>query len=258
MSVNRDGTASADALAAERVCVVLPTFNERASLADTVQRVRDTLPSATVLIVDDNSPDGTGMIADELAARDSFVHVLHRAHKEGLGAAYIAGFEWALERDFALIAECDADGSHQPEQLHDLVRAITPEVSLAIGTRWMPGGSVRNWPKYRMLISKLATSYARLMLRSKLRDVTSGFRVFRAETLRSIDYTGAAAHGYCFQIELAWQTERAGLGVVEVPIDFVERAEGRSKMTLGIVLEALWLVSWWGVRSVFQRKPSTR
>lgn len=134
--------------------------------------------------------------------------------------------------------------------------ALTPEVSLVIGTRWIPGGSVRNWSGYRMLISRLATSYARLMLRSRLRDVTSGFRAFRSDALRTIDYTAAAAHGYCFQIELAWRTERAGLRVVEVPIDFVERAEGRSKMTLGIVLEALWLVTWWGLQSLFQRRSA--
>jgi len=250
--VNRDGTASQNARDYGRVCVVLPTYNERASLEDTVRRIRQTLPDATVLVVDDASPDGTGQLADSLAAADHGVEVLHRSAKEGLGAAYIAGFTWALHHDFAVVVECDADGSHQPEQLVSLLDALTDQVSLVIGTRWMPGGSVRNWPGYRRLISRLATSYARLMLRSKLRDVTSGFRAFRADALRTIDYTGAAAHGYCFQIELAWRVERAGLRVVEVPIDFVERAEGRSKMTFGIVLEALWLVTWWGVRSLFQ------
>lgn len=246
--MNRDDSASLDARAPERVCVVLPTYNERASLSDTLQRIRRTLPDATVLIVDDNSPDATGELANDLAVADHRVEVLHRARKEGLGVAYIDGFTWALDRDFAIIVECDADGSHQPEQLTQLVDALAPGVDLTIGTRWMPGGSVSNWPWFRRRISRLANAYARLMLRSTLRDVTSGFRAFRANTLRSIEYTGAAAHGYGFQIELAWRTERAGLRVVEVPIDFVERAEGASKMTLGIVFEALWLVTWWGVK----------
>lgn len=250
--MNRDDSVSLDARAPERVCVVLPTYNERASLAETVQRIRRTLPDAAVLIVDDSSPDGTGLLADDRAAADAQVQVLHRTRKEGLGVAYVAGFTWALDHGFDIIVECDADGSHQPEQLTELVAALTPDVSLVIGTRWMPGGSVRNWPGYRRLISRLATSYARLLLRSTLRDVTSGFRAFRADALRTIEYRNAAAHGYCFQIELAWRTERAGLRVSEVPIEFVEREEGRSKMTLGIVLEALWLVTWWGVRSLFQ------
>lgn len=237
---------------------MLPTYNESASLATTVERVLNALPDADVLIIDDASPDGTGALADDLCAQFASVHVLHRAAKQGLGAAYLAGFDWALERDYDVIVEFDADGSHLAEQLPRLLEALTDDTSLVIGTRWMPGGAVHNWPWTRRLISKSATRYARVALRSRLRDVTSGMRAFRASTLRDLDLEHVSAHGYGFQIELAWMVERAGLGVAEVPIDFVERAHGKSKMTLGIVLEALWLVTWWGVRSLFAPRSARR
>lgn len=231
------------------VLVILPTFNERASLEHVVLRIRDALPEASMLIVDDASPDGTGNLADELSARDARVLVLHRSKKEGLGRAYLAGFAWAFDHGFEIIVECDADGSHQTEQILRLLDALTPEISLVIGTRWMPGGSVRNWPWYRRVISRSATRFARASLRSNLRDITSGMRAFRASALKTIDLAGLSAHGYCFQIELAWSLERDGFEVAEVPIDFVEREHGRSKMSFGIVAEALWLVTWWGVKA---------
>lgn len=227
--------------------VILPTYNEAASLGRTVGRVLNALPSADILVVDDASPDGTGEIADSLAQNSPRIHVLHRPGKDGLGAAYQAGFEWALAREYTAVIEFDADGSHQAEQLPALLSALTPKTSLVIGTRWMPGGAVHNWPWFRRFISRSATRYARFALRSNLRDITSGMRVFQASALRDLNLSGVSAHGYCFQIELAWMVERAGLGVAEVPIDFVERTEGRSKMSLGIVLEALWLVTWWGL-----------
>ena len=230
------------------VLVVLPTFNERESLALVVQRIREALPAASILIVDDASPDGTGALADQLATHDHKLHVLHRAKKEGLGRAYLAGFAWAFAHNIDVIIEFDADGSHQAEQLPQLLDALTPNISLVIGTRWMPGGAVHNWPRYRRFISRAATRFARASLRSQLRDITSGMRAFRASALQTIDLAGLSAHGYCFQIELAWSFERHGFGVAEVPIDFVEREHGRSKMSLGIVAEALWLVTWWGVK----------
>jgi len=242
------GNADTRAPAQPAVLVVLPTFNERASLESVVRRIRDALPQASILIVDDASPDGTGALADQLASHDLQFHVLHRANKEGLGRAYLAGFAWAFARDFEVIVEFDADGSHQPEQLPRLLDALTPEVSLVIGTRWMPGGAVHNWPRYRRFISRAATRFARASLRSTLRDITSGMRAFRVSALRTLNLDDLSAHGYCFQIELAWSFERNGFAVAEVPIDFVEREQGRSKMSLGVVLEALWLVTWWGVK----------
>lgn len=241
-----------------RTLVIVPTYNELASLELTVSRILKTLPQVNVLIVDDSSPDGTGALADRLAAESPRIHVLHRQEKQGLGAAYVAGFAWALDRDFEAIVEFDADGSHQPEQLPALLAALTPDTSVVIGTRWMPGGAVHNWPWYRRFISRSATRYARFALRSRLRDVTSGMRVFRAAALKQIDFNQVSAHGYCFQIELAWLIERSGLGVAEVPIDFVERAQGASKMSFGIVLEALWLVTWWGFKSRFAKRRTLK
>lgn len=231
--------------------VVLPTFNERASLEAVVTRILRALPEAEILIVDDASPDGTGELADVLAVRSARVHALHREQKQGLGAAYVAGFDWALANGFSTIIECDADGSHQPEQLPALLDALTPEADLVIGTRWMPGGAVQNWPWYRRFISRAGTGFARCALRSQLRDVTSGMRAYRASTLQAVGYRDAAAHGYAFQVELAWRFERSGKAIREVPITFIEREQGRSKMTLGIVFEAFWLVTRWGWQERF-------
>lgn len=236
-----------------KALVIVPTYNERASLEATVSRLLAALPELDVLIVDDDSPDGTGVLADTIAAHVPRVHVLHRAQKRGLGAAYVAGFEWALVRDYETVIEFDADGSHQAEQLPALLEALTPETALVIGTRWMPGGAVHNWPWLRRFISRSATRYARLALRSQLRDITSGMRAYRASALRRVDFDQVSAHGYCFQIELAWLMEHSGLGVHEVPIDFIERTEGRSKMSFGIVAEALWLVTWWGLKVRFAK-----
>lgn len=234
--------------------VILPTYNERTSLHAVVTRVHRALPSAHVLIVDDGSPDGTAKIADALAV-DSRVHVLHRSHKQGLGSAYLAGFRWAENRGYEVIIECDADGSHQPEQLPALLEALTDDVSLVIGTRWMPGGSVRGWPWYRRLISRAGTGFARVALRSRLRDMTSGMRAFRSSALQRLNLDDVSADGYGFQVEMAWRLERQGELVREVPIDFVERTQGSSKMSVGIVFEALWLVTVWGWTLRFARKP---
>lgn len=234
--------------------VILPTYNEQTSLQSVVSRIHQTLPNADILVVDDGSADGTAELADALAA-DVRVQVLHRSHKQGLGSAYLAGFRWAENRGYAVIIECDADGSHQPEQLPALLEALTDDVSLVIGTRWMPGGSVRNWPWYRRLISKAGTGFARFALRSRLRDMTSGMRAFRFSALQRLNLDDVTADGYGFQVEMAWRLERQGDLVREVPIDFVERTQGRSKMSAGIVLEALWLVTVWGWKLRFGRKP---
>ncbi|MFC5999144.1 polyprenol monophosphomannose synthase [Quadrisphaera sp. GCM10027208] len=230
-----------------RVLVVVPTYNERASLPGTLRRLRTAVPEADALVVDDASPDGTGDLADALAADDEQVHVLHRAAKEGLGAAYVAGFGWGLERGYDVLVEMDADGSHQPEQLPRMLAALADGADLVLGSRWVPGGAVHNWPRHRLLLSRGGNVYTRLVTGIGLHDATGGFRVFRREVLQGLDLADVASQGYCFQVDLAWRAVRAGYDVREVPIDFVERAVGTSKMSRDIVLEALWRVTLWGV-----------
>jgi glycosyltransferase involved in cell wall biosynthesis len=198
-------------------------------------------------VVDDASPDGTGALAEAVAAVDPHVHVLHRTSKEGLGAAYLAGFAWGLERSYHVLVEMDADGSHQPEQLPALLAALS-NADLVLGSRWVPGGSVVNWPARRRLLSQGGNTYVRRALALDLRDATGGFRAFRATTLEKLDLHGVSSHGYCFQVDLAWRTARQGFRVVEVPIEFVERARGTSKMSGAIVREALWRVTLWGAQ----------
>ena len=223
--------------------VVVPTYNEIDSLETLVTAVRSTVPEAHVLVVDDNSPDGTGALADRLAEADPLVHVLHRTAKNGLGRAYVAGFTWALERDFERIVEMDADGSHQPSELPLLLAALDDGADAAIGTRWMPGGTVHDWPWHRRLISRLGTGYARMMLRSRLRDLTSGYRAFTRRALESIELDHVQGTGYVFQIEMAARLTSHGMHVAEVPITFVERRAGASKMSSAIVLEAMGWVT---------------
>ncbi len=231
-----------------RVVVVIPTYNERDNLRPITARVRSAVPGAEVLVVDDNSPDGTGHIADELASGDEQIHVLHRSAKAGLGAAYIAGFQWALDHGFDAMVEMDADGSHQPEELPKLLQALD-DADAVIGSRWVPGGRVTNWPKSREFLSRGANTYARLMLRLPLHDATAGFRVYRATTLRKIGLDNVESQGYCFQIDLSLRAIQAGLKVAEVPITFVDRSHGTSKMSNAVVREALWRVTQWGLSS---------
>ncbi|MEE1928964.1 polyprenol monophosphomannose synthase [Streptomyces sp. TRM 70351] len=230
------------------VLVIIPTYNEADNVRSIVTRTRAAVPDAHVLVADDNSPDGTGKIADELAAEDERVHVLHRRGKEGLGAAYLAGFRWGVERGFGVLVEMDADGSHQPEELPRLLTALKG-ADLVLGSRWMPGGRVVNWPASRRFLSRGGSTYARMALGIPVRDVTGGFRAFRAETLAGLGVDTVASQGYCFQVDLAYRAVRAGYHVVEVPITFVERELGDSKMSRDIVVEALWRVTAWGVRS---------
>lgn len=229
-----------------RAVVVLPTYNEAASLRSIVSRIREAVPDIDVLIVDDNSPDGTGAIADELVAQDPQVHVLHRQGKEGLGVAYLAGFAWALQSGYEVIVEMDADGSHQPGQLPDLLAALD-DADLVIGSRWIDGGGTRNWSRAREVLSRGGNAYTRFMLGIPIHDATGGFRAFRAETLEALDLHEVASQGYCFQVDLAWRAAQRGMRVTEVPIVFVERETGESKMSRKIVAEALWRVTAWGI-----------
>jgi dolichol-phosphate mannosyltransferase len=230
-----------------RIVVIIPTYNERENLPLITARVRAAVPEAHVLVADDNSPDGTGAIADDLVASDEHVHVMHRRGKEGLGAAYLAGFDWALENGFDVVVEMDADGSHQPEQLPLLLDALR-DADLVLGSRWVPGGSVVNWPRSREMLSRGGSLYTRLMLGVPMRDATGGYRAFRADTLRKLDLVGVESAGYCFQVELGWRAVRSGMRVREVPIEFVEREIGDSKMSQRIVAEALWRVTLWGAQ----------
>jgi dolichol-phosphate mannosyltransferase len=232
--------------ATDRVAVIMPTYNEGANIEPTAGRVRRAVPDADLLVVDDNSPDGTGELADKLAAEDPHIHVLHRDRKAGLGAAYIAGFRWALEHGYDVVVEMDADGSHLPEELPRLLGALA-DADLVLGSRYVPGGTVVNWPKSRELLSRGGNTYARLMLGISLKDSTGGYRAYRASTLRKIALDEVESQGYCFQIDLAMRAIRAGLKVTEVPITFVERVHGTSKMSRAVVAEALWRVTVWGV-----------
>jgi dolichol-phosphate mannosyltransferase len=236
-----------------RVLVVVPTYNERDNLDRVLDRLADAVPSADVLVVDDASPDGTGTLADTRAARDPRVHVLHRPGKSGLGGAYVAGFRWGLDRDYDAIVEMDADGSHAPEQLPALL-AATATADVVLGSRWVDGGSVVDWPRHRELLSRGGNAYARLALGLPVRDATGGFRVYRREVLAALDVSTIASEGYCFQVDLVWRAWRAGWRVAEVPIRFVERTAGVSKMNRAIVAEALWRVTLWGAQARFSRK----
>ncbi|MEV4893613.1 polyprenol monophosphomannose synthase [Nonomuraea sp. NPDC055795] len=230
-----------------RVLIVVPTYNERDNLPLIAERIRAAMPDAHLMIVDDNSPDGTGDLADELAAKDDHVHVLHRPGKQGLGAAYIAAFRWGMSEGYDVLVEMDADGSHQPEELPKLLEALAEGADLAIGSRWVPGGKVVNWPAHREFLSRGANVYVRLILGLPIRDATAGFRAYRAATLEKIGVSGVESQGYCFQVDLTLRTVRSGLRAREVPITFVERVNGVSKMSGKVITEALWRVSLWGV-----------
>lgn len=235
-----------------KTLVVIPTYNEAETLGGIVERVRAEIPRADVLIVDDNSPDSTGDIADALAATDPRVQVLHRSKKSGLGDAYLAAFDWALERPYNIVVEMDADGSHPADRLPALISAVRPGgADLSIGSRWVVGGSVVNWPRARRWISRGGNVYAQLLLGVRVKDATAGFRAFRADTLRAIELHNVASHGYCFQIDLTRRVHDRGLRVTEVPIEFRERELGHSKMSSTIVIEAMGRVTLWGLQRLW-------
>lgn len=241
---------------ANRVLVVTPTYNEIESLATMVASVRSAVPDADILVVDDASPDGTGALADRLARSDARVHVLHRLAKDGLGRAYLAGFAWAAEQGYDVVVEMDADGSHPADALPAMLATLRsdPAIGLVIGSRWIPGGSVVDWPLRRRLLSVAANRYARIALAIPVHDITAGYRAYRREVVDALDSAQIDSRGYCFQIDLTIRTFDAGWGIREVPITFRERIAGVSKMSGGIVTEAMRRVTWWGLTRRFARR----
>lgn len=241
-----------------RTLVIIPTYNERENLPLIVGRVRAAVPAAHVLVADDASPDGTGQLADGLASDDDHVHVLHRPGKQGLGAAYLDGFSWGLAHGFDVLVEMDADGSHQPEQLPSLLERIAAGADLVLGSRYVPGGTVVNWPKHREWLSRGGNLYTRIVLGIPLRDATGGYRAFHRDALTTLTLDDVESQGYCFQVDLARRAVAAGLRVEEVPITFVERELGASKMSQSIVTEALWRVTQWGARKRWEQLRGAR
>lgn len=244
--------ASTQDMTAANVLVIIPTYNESDNLSSIVSRVRTAVPSAHVLVVDDNSPDGTGALADQLASTDAHIHVLHRPGKGGLGAAYIAGFTQGLDEGYEVLVEMDADGSHAPEQLPLLLAALE-HADVVLGSRYVPGGTVLNWPRSREILSRGGNLYTRLALGLSQRDATGGYRAYSRKVLEAIDYSTVASEGYCFQIDLVWRAVLAGFEVAEVPITFAERERGESKMSGAIVREALMRTTRWGISYRLQK-----
>ena len=236
-----------------KVLVIMPTFNEAGNIERATSELFRFNPDVSLLVVDDGSPDGTGELAEQLAVKDKRISVLHRKDKQGLGAAYIAGFNYAFGLGFDFVVEMDADGSHRAEDLPKLL-AICQDNDLVIGSRYVRGGKTQNWPLHRQWLSRGGNIYARIMLGSKLNDMTAGFRVFRSSFLQSMDLATINARGYSFQIEMAYRTIQLGGRTAEVPITFVEREIGESKMSGNIVIEALKLMTKLGFKRIFLRK----
>jgi dolichol-phosphate mannosyltransferase len=231
-----------------RVLVVIPTYNEADNIRLITERVRRAVPPVDILVADDNSPDGTGGIADELAGSDNHIFVMHRAGKEGLGAAYVAGFAWAKDKGYDAVVEMDADGSHAPEELPKLLDALR-DTDAVLGARYIPGGSVHNWPLHRLLLSRGGNIYIKMALGMPFKDATGGYRAYRMPVLDEIDVATVASTGYSFQVELAWRTYKSGFRIAEVPITFTERERGESKMSGNIFKEQLLRVTVWGVQA---------
>lgn len=242
-------------MAVPSVCLCIPTYDERESLPRTLSAVRRAVPGVHVLVIDDNSPDGTGAVAEEIAGRDARVQVLHRPGKAGLGPAYVAGFRWALGQGFDVVAQMDADGSHRPEDIPRLLAALA-DADAVLGSRWVPGGAARNWPWRRALLSRAANRYVRTALRLPLGDATGGFRAFHRHALETIDLGSLQSEGYCFQVDVARRLLAAGLRVVEVPIVFSDREFGTSKMSGRIVREALARVTRWSLEPLLATRGS--
>ena len=236
-----------------KTLVIMPTFNEAQSLSETVRNLFAHAANVDLLIVDDNSPDGTGELADSLAAEDERITVLHRSNKGGLGAAYVAGFNLGAKRGYELLVEMDADGSHRGVDLPKLLAEAAAN-DLVIGSRYVSGGGSHGWSLHRRAISRLGNLYTSFILGAKIKDITAGFRVYRTSFVMPL-LEGSAAHGYAFQVEMAWRSRLANGRIVEIPILFEERAHGNSKMSSAIVREALWLTTKWGLRRVFRLRP---
>ncbi|RLE17017.1 MAG: dolichol-phosphate mannosyltransferase [Actinobacteria bacterium] len=237
-----------------QVLVIVPTYNEFENIELIIGAVRSL--GYDILVVDDGSPDGTGRIVDALASRDDGVRVLHRPEKAGLGPAYAAGFEQGLESGYEILCEMDADFSHDPDDLTRLVDAVEAGADLAIGSRYVAGGGTQGWSRYREAISRGGNAYAAMMLGLKVKDATAGFRAFRDTALRKLNPSSCQASGYGFQVEMAWRARRAGLEIIEIPITFKDREHGESKMNGRIVVEAMLLVTKWGLKSRFPSRRS--
>lgn len=232
-----------------RVLTIIPTYNEKENLPIVVERLRAAVPACDILVVDDNSPDGTGDLADQMAEQDAQINVLHRTVKDGLGGAYLAGFAWGLEAGYDVLVEMDADCSHQPEQLPLLLKAVEDGADLAIGSRYVPGGKTKNWPLRRQVLSRGANFYTRMIMGTKIKDITAGYRAYQSGALKRLNLDGIDSKGYVFQVDLAWRSEQAGLKIVEVPITFVEREIGSSKMDGNIIVDSMTKVTRWGLAS---------
>lgn len=241
------------------VLIVMPTYKEAENIDKVLRKIRSTYPRANLLVVDDNSPDGTADLAQKVGDELGNIELLRRPGKSGLGPAYRAGFEVGLDKNFDVLIEMDADLSHDPASLEALVGAIEEGADLVVGSRYIPGGAIPGWPAHRALLSRWGNRYATLVLGMKLKDATSGFRAYRADLLRRIDLDGVRADGYGFQIEMAYRCSKAGAKIKEVPITFIDRTEGQSKMSGRIIVEALLLVTLAGVRDrVFRRLTSPK
>ncbi|WP_439688714.1 polyprenol monophosphomannose synthase [Curtobacterium sp. SP.BCp] len=236
--------------------VVVPTYDEAENIRAIADAILGQVPTAHLLVVDDGSPDGTGDIVRTMAAEDDRVHLLQRSGKLGLGTAYVAGFRWGLERGYPLLVEMDADGSHPPDRLPAMIDAVrgADDVLLAIGSRWVAGGSVVDWPLRREVLSRGANTYARIMLGIAVHDVTAGFRVYRASAIAAMDLDSIDSKGYCFQVDMTLRVDAQGGRIVEVPIRFRDRIHGVSKMSGGIVFEAMLRVTQWGLQRRFGRR----
>jgi len=247
LSTETAAPASTSTASTSTAVICLPTYNERENLQSIVDELLRTAPTVDILVIDDNSPDGTGAVADGISEVEPRVHVLHRAGKEGLGKAYIAGFKWALERSYKYIFEMDADFSHQPRYIPQFLRAIEDHnYDLVLGSRYVEGGGTENWSAIRKLISKGGSLYARTILQVPFQDLTGGFKCFRREVLEAIDLDEVECTGYAFQIELTYRAHQLGFRVKEIPIIFYERIAGHSKMNKKIVLEAVHKV--WSIK----------
>ncbi len=233
-----------------RTLVLMPTYNEASGIQHSIQELLDQVPDVDVVVIDDNSPDNTAQLVASSFASNNRVHVLSRSAKQGLGKAYLAGYDWGIERGYERLVQMDADGSHRPEDLKALLRA---EADLVIGSRWISGGSVKNWPRHREALSRFGNWYAGMTTGLKVRDLTAGFRIYSAGFLSDLNLERLEAQGYGFQVEMTRRAIARGASWVEIPITFVERESGVSKMTTGIIFEAFWLCTKWGLERLVRR-----
>lgn len=233
-----------------RTLVLMPTYNEASGIQHSIQELLDQVPDVDVVVIDDNSPDNTAQLVASSFASNNRVHVLSRSAKQGLGKAYLAGYDWGIERGYERLVQMDADGSHRPEDLKAMLRA---EADLVIGSRWISGGSVKNWPRHREALSRFGNWYAGITTGLKVRDLTAGFRIYSAGFLSDLNLERLEAQGYGFQVEMTRRAIARGASWVEIPITFVERESGVSKMTTGIIFEAFWLCTKWGLERLVRR-----